>query len=56
MGIWVLAPWLGTYNIIRGKGLGFKGLGFFQVHDVVNLVNPCLPMSRTCTKMVLATH
>jgi hypothetical protein len=33
-----------------------EGGGFPQVWVVVNLVNPCLPMARPCTKSVLTMH
>jgi hypothetical protein len=36
----------------------YKGEGgdFPQVHDVVSLVNPCLPMACSCTKNAPITH
>ncbi len=36
----------------------YKGEGgdFPQVWDVVNLVSPCMPMARPCTKSVSTTH
>jgi hypothetical protein len=35
-------------HIVYYKG---EGGGFPQVQAVVNFVNPCLPMARSCTKV-----
>ncbi len=43
--IWVLAPWLGIENTIRGKVVH----GFPQVQAVVSIVNMCLPMHQNCS-------
>ncbi len=47
--IWVLAPWPGTKNTIRGEGGGFP-----EVWVMLSFVSLCLPVVRPCTKGVLA--
>jgi hypothetical protein len=49
--IWVLAPWPGIKNTIKGKGGGFP-----QVRVVVSLMNPCLLVACPCTKSVPSMH
>jgi hypothetical protein len=49
--IWVLAPWLGIENTIKGEGGGF-----LQVRAVVSLVNPFLPVAHPCTKSGPTMH
>jgi hypothetical protein len=48
---------LGVGPVARHKE-NYKGEGgaFPQVQAMVSLVNPCLPMVRSCTKNDLATH
>jgi hypothetical protein len=44
--IWMLAPWLGTKNTIRGKVVASP-----QVQVIVSFVNSCLLMAYPCTKL-----
>jgi hypothetical protein len=47
--IWVLAPWPGTKNTIRGEGGGFP-----EVWVMLSFVSLCLLVVCPCTKCVLA--
>jgi hypothetical protein len=49
--IWVLAPWLGIENTIKGEGGGFP-----PIWAVMSLVSLCLLMARPCTKSAPITH